>query len=194
MNIVVHKSFLGLFIIFFMYAPIQPILPETIATTTLLKCGGVAAAAALGGRYVTLATREISQFYQMRFRKIPQAEFYNDFLYGDQAKDNNFKESVVTTESEKSLFTKIKEIVLFRKEQQHQGRPFQANGTNSSSDGNKTCWSQANFHAQQARGFFPKVNNYHYHSDNGDFWKGATVGSFVTGTTCFYLVLKHKKD
>lgn len=181
------KSFFTLFFIISTYFSNQPILPEVIATTTLLKCGGVAAAMAVGGRYVMLATKEISQFYQTRFRNIPQAEFYNDFSSGSEIKDSAVQVSTPNTAPARNLFTKIKYMVFFKKEQQYQSQSCQTDGING------TSWSQTNIHAQQqARGFFPKVNNYHYHSDKGDFWKGATVGSFVTGTTCFYLVVKHK--
>jgi hypothetical protein len=194
MEVIRHKSFLILFCIFSSYFSTQPILPEAIATATLLKCGGVAAAVAVGGRYVTTATKEISELYQMHFRKVPQAEFYNNFSNHDQAKDN-IQASVVNAKPEKSLFAKMKDMLISKQEQQHQGQAFQADGTQGLSDDRKIHWSQTWVHsAQQVRGFFPRVNHYHYYSDKGDFWKGATVGSFVTGTTCCYINAKHKKD
>lgn len=196
MNIAANKYFLGLFCIVFTYFSIQSILPETIATATLLKYGGAATALAVGGRCVTLAAKEISQLYQTRFRKTAQAEFCNDSSSSDgETKNNIVQESIVKVEAEKSLLKKIKDIVLCNKDQQYQQQSFQADEThNSSADQKTTYWTQTNVHAQQARGFFPRVNNYHYHSSQGNFWQGATVGSFVTGTTCFYLVVKNKKD
>lgn len=195
MNIATNNFFWIFFFSFSFYFSVESILPEVIATTTLLKYAGITAAVAVGGRYIATTVKEVSQFYQMHFKKIPQSEFYNEsFDSGSVAFNSDIQGPILRTELGKSLFTKIKDIVCLKKEQQYQHQSFYADSTSSSSDGKKAYWNQTNIRAQQARGFFPKVNNYHYYSDSGDFWKGATAGSFVTGTTCFYLVVKHKKD
>jgi len=174
----------------FNISTIKPILPETIATATLLKYGGLVSLAAIGGRYLGFEMKKVATKIQLDFNKYPNFEYLDD----SQLKSAQSLTNQQQTDSQIHFLQKIKDAVGISKVKEIPGSKFSSESASNMRDSKNYNWSQTNIHAQQARGLFPKVNNYHYYSDKGDFWKGATIGSFVTGTTSMYLVLKAKRD
>jgi len=174
----------------FNVATIKPILPETIATATLLKYGGLASLAAIGGRYLGFEMKKVATKFQLDFNTYPNFEYFDDSQLKNEQRVTNQQQAYLQV----SFLQKIKDAMFMPKEQEIPGSRFSSRSAETTHDSKNYNWSQTNIHAQQARGLFSRVNNYHYYSDKGDFWKGATVGSFVTGTTSMYLVLKLKKD
>jgi hypothetical protein len=196
MDIFIKKFFLTLFFVFSTYFSTEPILPETIATITLLKCGAGATGIALAGRYIATSVKGFSEYNQAYVKRIPQFECCHDSSDGLIGSPNrDIQGPILKTELGRNLLANVKDIV-FSKKDQHQS--FSADSAHNSFDPKSACWNQTNVHAQQARGFFAKVNNNYYSNkhtfDKASFFLGTTIGSFITGMTCFHLVVKHKKD
>ncbi|MBI2344554.1 hypothetical protein HYV10_00580 [Candidatus Dependentiae bacterium] len=174
------------------------ILPETIATVTLLKCGGVAIAGIIG-RYVVLGAKNTIETFQIRMDRYPSLDSCGDIESDkNEVRVANDSKIVGLVKIKDDLLQKVKNSIFTdRQKADLNDQKKEANAqTWGMAHDTKTAysWSQSNIHAQQARGFLPKINNYYYHSSKEDFWKGIAIGSFLTGTTSFYLVLKIKKD
>lgn len=178
---------------------IKPIIPETIATATLIKYGGLGAAVAIGGRYVATATKELSQNFNMRLNTYPNSEFYTrEQCNPSEYQYSKIKEVSTKSEPEVNWFKKVKDMVgsKYNKQQKFK-EEIRFDRTNDMHSEELNSYHQTYIHAQQARGLFPKINNYYYPKDHvsaKSFWQGVTAGSFITGMTSLYLVLKVKKD
>lgn len=177
----------------------KSLLPETIATTTLLKYGGTFVAAALGGRCIVQGATKFSQKFNMQIPKYPDTEFYTI----TESSDNEFKNIVTknmvyAASIKQDFFNRIKQIVASETIEEKPNNSYQKSSSQEGFDQNSWTmhhWNQTNVNAQQARGFMPKINNtYYYHSGNESFWKGFSAGTFLTGITYHCVDSKNKKN
>lgn len=180
-----------IFLLIFNFLPINSFLPETIATISLLKYGGAISVAALGGHFIK---KDIFKGLNISCKPYPRVNPYDSFEHIPQAHMNPVvadavRNEVIKKEEKFNLLGKIKSKFFIKKEQNfyQKNEFFQENRSNL---------KQSYVHAQQAYGFFPKINNnYYYKQGNEEFWKGLALGSFFTGNSSLFLVLMlQKKD
>ncbi len=185
MDLITNRTFLGLFLLSMTFISTKPLLPETIATATLLKATGITSCLAVGGRIVFKAFNQIDQIH---VKTLPQAEFCCS-----EEKDPS-QQFVVKANPKQSLLQKIKNSFIFGSKVSKTKQSYEQDTKSPKDNDTKNYWNQTYIQAQQARGFLPKINNHYYQADTGDFWKGATAGVFVTSMSSMYLILKLKKS